>query len=117
MRLLADTVGLMTKPLPSWAGGEEFTYSGLHRFVHDTVSAMLYIDTSGHVRLGRMNNRSKQLQATVREVASHLRFFPALDYQGQSRPYSGLASFVFQGSVKIRIVCHWLHNEGLVVQQ
>jgi hypothetical protein len=116
VRLLPDTVGLMSKPLPAWAGGEEFTYSGLHQFLRDTVSAMLYIDTSGHVRLGRMSNGSKQLQAIIREITPHLRFFPALDYQGQCRPYSGLTSFVFQGSAKIRIVCHWLWGINSVTQ-
>ncbi|MFQ6008028.1 MAG: energy transducer TonB, partial [Candidatus Zixiibacteriota bacterium] len=110
MRLLPDTVGLMSKPLPAWTGGEKFSYSGPHQYLRDTVSAILYIDTSGHVKLGRMNNGSKQLQAVVREICRHLRFFPALDFQGQSCPYSGLTSFVFQGSTKIRIVCHWLHQ-------
>jgi hypothetical protein len=116
VRLLSDTVGLMSKPLPAWAGGEEFSYSGLRLFVRDTVSARLYIDTSGHVRLGRMSNGIKQLQATIREITPHLRFFPALDYQGRCRPYSGLTSFIFQGSAKIRIVCHWLRQPDSVAQ-
>ncbi len=117
IRFLPDTVGLMAKPLPAWAGGEEFTYSGLHRFVRDTVSAMLYIDTSGQVRLGRMSNGSKELQAIIREITPHLRFFPALDYQGRSHPYSGLVSFIFEGSARIRVVCHWLRDGGSADQE
>jgi hypothetical protein len=108
IKLLPDTFGFMAKPLPAWAGGKEFSHPGQHQFLRDTVNVMLAIDSSGHVRLGRMSGGTKQLQAAIREISPHLKFFPALDYQGQCRPYSGLASFIFQGSAKIRIVCHWL---------
>jgi hypothetical protein len=110
VRLLPDTVGLMTKPLPAWPGGEEFTFTGFNRFFRDTVGVQVRIDTSGNIRIRRMSGGNKQLRTSIRKAVSHLKFFPALDYQGQPQPYSGLISFISQGSVKIRIVCHWLHS-------
>lgn len=108
VRLLPDTIGLMAKPLPTKVPGDEFTLTGRHVRFADTVNVGLFIDSTGRATRWRFSKAGKEIQAAVREIAAQLRFFPALDYQGRSHPFSGLVSFVFQGSSRIRIVYHWL---------
>jgi hypothetical protein len=110
VRLLPDTVGLMAAPLPSWSSGYEFSFRGYNSAIRDTISAALYIDTTGQARLERFGSLTEEARRTIRDVTSHLEFYPALDYQGKPHRYFGLVSFIFQASSKIRIVCHWLEQ-------
>jgi len=115
IRLLPDTVGLMSKPLPAKMSGNEFTLAGKHAFYRDTVSAALSVDTTGRVSLRRLTKAGEAMQQAVYKLGERLRFFPALDYQGHPHRFSGLVSFIFQGSPKIRIVYHWLPIDNFVV--
>lgn len=115
IRLLPDTVGLMSKPLPARISGDEFTLAGKHALYRDTVSAVLLVDTTGRVSLRRLTKAGEIMQQAVYELGERLRFFPALDYQGRPHRFSGLVSFIFQGSPKIRIVYHWLPMDNFVV--
>lgn len=117
IRLLPDTVGLMSKPLPAKKSGDEFTLAGKHDFYRDTVGAVLSVDTTGRVSLRRLTKAGEKMQQTVYELGKRLRFFPALDYQGRPHRFTGLVSFIFQGSPKIRIVYHWLPMDNFVVQR
>ena len=117
IRLLPDTVGLMSKPLPARMSGDEFTLAGKHTAFRDTVSAALSVDTTGRATLRRLTKTAEKIQQVVYELGARLRFFPALDYQGRPHRFSGLVSFIFQGSPKIRIVYHWLPMDNFVVQR
>ena len=117
VRLLPDTVGLMSKPLPAKMSGHEFTLAGKHAFYRDTVSAALSVDTTGRVSLRRFTKAGETMQQAVYKLGERLRFFPALDYQGRPHRFSGLVSFIFQGSPKIRIVYHWLPMDNFVAQR
>jgi hypothetical protein len=116
IRLLPDTVGSMSKPLPAKMPGDEFTLAGKHAAFRDTVSAVLSVDTTGRVSLRRFTKAREGLQKAVYELGARLRFFPALDYQGHPQRFSGLVSFIFQGSPKIRIVYHWLPTGHFVIE-
>jgi hypothetical protein len=97
--------------------GDEFTLAGKHTFYRDTVSAALSVDTTGRATLRRLTKAGEGMQQAVNELGGRLRFFPALDYQGRPHRFSGLVSFIFQGSSKIRIVYHWLPMDKFVVQR
>ena len=115
IRLLPDTVGLMSKPLLAKMSGDEFTLAGKHAFYRDTVRAVLSVNTTGRVSLRRFTKAGEVMRQAVNELSARLRFFPALDYQGRPHRFSGLVSFIFQGSPKIRIVYHWLPMDNFVV--
>jgi hypothetical protein len=117
IRLLPDTVGLMSKPLPTVMPGNEFTPAGKYAAFRDTVSAVLSVDDTGRVSLRRLTKTGEKMQQAVYELGERLRFFPALDYQGHAHQFSGLVSFIFQGSPKIRILYHWLPMDNFVVQR
>lgn len=117
IRLLPDTVGLMSKPLPVRMSGDEFTLAGKYAAFRDTVSAALSVDTTGRATLRRFTKAGEGMQQAVYELGARLRFFPALDYQGRPHRFSGLVSFIFQGSPKIRIVYHWLPMDNFVAQR
>lgn len=117
IRLLPDTVGLMSKPLPVRMSGDEFTLAGKYAAFRDTVSAALSVDTTGRATLRRFTKAGEGMQQAVYELGGRLRFFPALDYQGRPHRFSGLVSFIFQGSPKIRIVYHWLPMDNFVAQR
>ena len=117
IRLLPDTVGLMSKPLPARMSGDEFTLAGKYATFRDTVSAALSVDTTGRATLRRLTKAGEKMQQAVYKLGERLRFFPALDYQGRPHRFSGLVSFIFQGSPKIRIVYHWLPMDNFVVQR
>ncbi len=111
VRLLPDTVGLMAKPLPARASGEEFTLAGKHAVIRDTVSAVVSVDATGRASVRRFTEAREEMRQAVFDLGARLRFFPALDYLGRPHRFSGLVSLIFQGSPKIRIVYHWLPTE------
>lgn len=108
VRLLPDTIGLMSKPLLTRMNSDKFTLAGRHVAFRDTVSVALLVDTTGRVSVRRCTGAGKELQQAARELSARLKFFPALDYQGRAHRFSGLMSFIFQASPEIRIVYHWL---------
>jgi hypothetical protein len=110
VRVLPDTVGFMVKPLPARASGDVFRLKAGQQLIRDTVNTVLFIDTSGRARMGQFNRAGKEIVSYVRAFVSRLRFFPALDYEGQPHLFSGLVSFVFQGSQEVRVIYHWLSD-------
>jgi len=117
VRLLPDTVGLMTKPLPAKLSGSEFTLSGRHTAYRNQVSAFISVDVTGSASLRRMSKTGKEVQLAVRElIGRRLRFYPAMDYQGNPQRFSGLVTFIFKASPKIRMEYNWLPITGSIAQ-
>ncbi len=108
VRLLPDTLGLLATPVPARLDGNHYTLSGPHVALIDTVTALLTIDTAGGVRATRVSVGPGHLYDAVRQLASRMRFYPAVDNHGSWRRFSGLATFFFEGSPSIRIRYHWL---------
>ncbi|HWR82129.1 MAG TPA: hypothetical protein VN285_02380, partial [Candidatus Deferrimicrobium sp.] len=108
IRLLPDTVGLLTEPIPAELTPEEFTLGSRQALFIDTVNAVVSVDTLGLAAVHRIGTEVRQLRHTVQEIGRRLQFFPALDTRGNRHPFTGLASFVFDGSTKVRVVYHWL---------
>ncbi|RKX29347.1 MAG: hypothetical protein DRP47_01970 [Candidatus Zixiibacteriota bacterium] len=107
VELLADTVGLMHKPLPRSAGNLEVTSSERRFATNDTVSAVLSIDTSGTVSIRRFSKTSREIHQAIRELGKKLSFYPARDYTGHPKQFTGLVYLIFENSGKIRIDCQW----------
>ena len=109
VRFLPDTVGLMSKPVPQKSCQREMALQLQRRSIAlDTVSAVLAVDTAGKVRLRRFSKESAVATDIVQGVVKRLRFYPALDYSGHPRRYTGLAMFNFQSSSSVRIEYFWL---------
>ncbi|MFH1372853.1 MAG: hypothetical protein ABII79_03550 [bacterium] len=109
VRFLPDTVGLMSKPVPQKSCQSEMALQIQRRSIAlDTVSVVLAIDTAGNVRLRRFSKESAVSADIVKDVVERLRFYPAFDYSGHPRRYTGLAMLNFQSSSIVRISYFWL---------
>ncbi|MBU8933753.1 MAG: hypothetical protein KOO62_07075 [candidate division Zixibacteria bacterium] len=107
VELIADTVGLMRKPVPRRAGELVINVSARAFPTRDTVSAVLMFDTSGNASVRRTNKVSKPIRKAIGELRGRLDFHPALDYAGRPQRFSGLVHLVLDVSGRIRIDCLW----------
>ncbi len=108
VRLLPDTVGLLSPPIPVLAPGDEYTLAGTHAFLHDTVSAVVSVNKGGKATASFISSTNPMLRQAVMKLVRRLAFYPALDFEGEPHFYSGLVHFIFEGSSKVRIEYHWL---------
>lgn len=108
IRLLADTVGIMSVPLPRFDPPDVFLLNGKHQGYLDTVACFVTVDTLGRASLGRMSKAVPEVQSAVRNIIGRLKYFPAVDYSGFPHRFTGLVSLEFNSSAIIRIDHSWL---------
>ncbi len=104
--LFADTVGLMAKPIPRRLPGSSLSLREA-RGIGGTVSAVFAVDTSGAMRASAADVVSRSVWSVLRLMAKRMAFYPARDYQGRPRFYSGPVRLIFDGSEKVRIEYVW----------
>ncbi len=102
-----DTVGLMQYPVCKTSPADSFIISGFNQSLIDTLSAVLSVDTSGAVSLYRVSPTKSPLRGVVRSLESKLKFYPAIDYKGNPRYFSGLVEIIFNASEIVRIKYLW----------
>ncbi len=108
VRLLPDTVGLLTEPLPVNVYNDEFICSDSKVIVKGEVTARVQVDTLGKVKLTGLSSSNKRLKAAVISLLSYLDFFPALDNSGLKIPFNGELDIEFTGSRRVKIRFKWL---------
>lgn len=108
VQFFPDTVGMLDFPLPAFLPGDFYTDSGPHQMYQDTVFVTLSIDDRGKPAIRRFSKTSQEIRNALFESVSSIRFYPALDYAGNSHQFIGLAEFMYDGSAKIRIDYKWL---------
>ncbi|MFQ5498624.1 MAG: hypothetical protein ACE5FH_03040 [Candidatus Zixiibacteriota bacterium] len=106
--VLADTVGLLSKPIRPNIDGERLAVSRAIGGILDSVQVLLSISERGKVSVRRISSGVEKVRSAVRRAADNLKFYPALDYLGNPVPFSGLADFVFSNSTAIRTHFYWL---------
>lgn len=108
VRLLADTVGLMSKPIPRRTPHDQHTLSHPYPLERDTVCVFLKVDTLGKARFVRCNRCSPKVRQAVHRTLRGLTFFPAVDYDGGIKPFRGLICLKFTGDSVVRISYDWI---------
>lgn len=107
IRLLPDTVGLLTKPLPQFFPPNTVTVAGKHISFSDTVIAAVMINREGELSVFRYGKVAPQVRQGIKKLSKAINFFPAMDYSGKPRDFYGLARFIFSNSATIRIEYLW----------
>ncbi|MFZ5980794.1 MAG: hypothetical protein ACOYVF_09200, partial [Candidatus Zixiibacteriota bacterium] len=108
VRLLYDTLGQVSGPLPANIINNEFVCpENLVRIIGET-SYRIAIDTLGKVKLLRTFNNHKEYKKAGQALMPHLQFFPAMDIQGRAQPFEGFIKVTFNGTKKVLIVFPWL---------
>lgn len=114
VRILIDTLGeIMSPPIPR--STRPLTYRsadglGVH---NDTISGRIRIDTLGHVHIGLISNSSARAKKSCRAITDQLLFYPALDFSGRPKNFSGLIYFQFdETSTFVRISLEWLREDN-----
>ncbi|MDD3731845.1 MAG: hypothetical protein PHU88_05660 [candidate division Zixibacteria bacterium] len=108
VRLLPDTVGLLTEPLSVNIDNDEFICSDSKVIVKGEVTARVLVDTLGKVKLTGLSSSNKRLNAAVISLLSYLDFYPALDNSGLKIPFNGELDIEFTGSRRVKIHIKWL---------
>ncbi len=106
VQVIADTVGLMAKPIARRQPGNALTLAEAGGLV-DTVSAVLAVDTAGHVSFRTQDRISPREWQVLRRLSSRMPFYPARDYRGEARYYDGPVRVILDSSEKVRIEYVW----------
>jgi len=106
VQLIADTVGLMVKPIARRQPGNALTLAEAGGLV-DTVSAVLAVDTAGHVSFRTQDRLPPREWQVLRRLSSRMPFYPARDYRGEARYYDGPVRVILDSSEKVRIEYVW----------
>ncbi len=112
VRLVADTLGLMQKPIPALAPpGSLYHIPSGETILRDTIGLRISIDTLGHARLLKVAKATREQRDAYEALVESLEFCPALDWSGHPRPFDGLLLGVSEGSMTIRIRFCWFDGE------
>lgn len=107
VRLLPDTLGEMTPPIPKqeWSGPIEDTVA--LTAVPELVTSRLAIDSLGAGRVFALSSESWRIRSVLNLRAHNRRFFSALDFSGSPRPWQGLVKLRFVTADSIRVWFDW----------
>jgi len=105
--LLADTVGLLSKPQPRQTPGNAIYVTAKVSLRADTIGAVLAIDTAGVAALQLASKVSSSLRTVLRRIIDDYSFYPARNYVGEPVRFRGNVLLVIDGSVRIRIKYVW----------
>ena len=108
LRLIPDTVGLLSVPILRLYPGDEVKFGGRFAKYRDTVVAAIRVDAAGSLSVPRLGSIRKNLRNELMKLLRGLKFFPSVDYQGQPHSMHGLAKITLTGSGIVRIEYFWL---------
>ena len=107
VRLLADTVGLLSKPLPRQTPGNAIHVTAKVSLMADTIGAVIAVDTAGKAALQLTSKVSPSLRSTLRGIIEDYSFYPARNYAGDPVRFRGRVLLITDGSARIRIKYVW----------
>ncbi len=115
VRIYPDTVGLMSLPIPLGYGTGNVNSSNVAKLSEHPLSGRLIVEPGGVMRLSDISpdslsvRDSRKLQLACRQIMGvRVNMAPAMDFQGQSQPYSGLVRFERQSEELVRIDYSWV---------
>ncbi len=110
LRLVADTVGLLSEPILRLYPGDEVKFGGRFAALRDTIVAAVRVNAAGNLSVLRLDHTLDDLRNGLIRLVKSLEFFPAVDYQGKPHPMHGLARLILTGSGIVRIEYFWLSS-------
>jgi len=108
VRLLPDTLGLLSGPYPRNIIGQEFVCPDNAVKIVGEATYRIAVDTLGNVKMLRSLRNNKRLKRGGMVLVSYLKFFPAIDNQGRPRPFDDFIRVTYSGSKKVKIDFLWL---------
>ncbi|MBN1212975.1 MAG: hypothetical protein JXA92_10390, partial [candidate division Zixibacteria bacterium] len=106
VRLLPDTVGLMSPPLPRNIIDNKIVCASDEVFGSGEATALVTVDTLGRVWL--VDAIPSKLKKNVFASVKYMSFFPAFDYQGHRQSFKGYLRLTFQNSKTVGVDILWL---------
>jgi len=110
VRLVPAEIGLLMPAVPRNARQGRLTLSGFSGTLRTRVGATAIIDTLGKGHLRGVSDGTPRLRTVCDSVIQQLRFYPAFDFMGNPRAFTGLMYIEFTGSTTVRIDFAWLNQ-------
>jgi hypothetical protein len=107
LRCIADTVGLLSGPVPKFNPAESVVGASYIERNKDTIAVYLAVSPSGAGGCLRHDEIPAKLSEWIRAKATWMKFYPALDFSGNPQPFAGATYFIFSDSTSIRIDYTW----------
>jgi len=108
VRLLPDTVGLMSPPLPRNIIDNKIVCASIDVFGNGEATVLVAIDTLGKARMVRL--MPPILKKKVLAALPDLKFYPALDFQGRRQPYKGYLRLSFNATKTVSVDMTWFSH-------
>ena len=107
VRLMPDTLGVLAPPIPKREWSAEISHKFLSGMIPDLVSGRIRVDTTG---IGQIDNVSSDYWKARRLLflsAIGMPFFPAFDFSGQARVWSGLVYLKYTTDSTVQVWFDW----------
>jgi hypothetical protein len=108
LRFLTDTAGLIIVPIPREAAPAVYHIPAPSLYKGKTVTVRCSIDSCGISRLTNGKNESEAARKFLNDLASQIRFYPAMDVAGHVHPFEGIARLTIGTEPIVRIEYLWL---------
>ncbi len=111
VRLLPVKLGLMSKPLPRRVPGDSYPLSRAP-LLYGRISASLEVDSLGYTTSWRLSKLGPRERKQAIALVKTIRFFPAVNFDGTTKPFNGLTYLSPEDNTIIRINFDWLPTAG-----
>ncbi len=108
VRLVADTVGLLFRPIPRTDAGDRFGLRAVRPPHWERLVCYAVVDTLGRVRLRPEWQAGGANREMVKVLEQRIKLYPAIDMAGQKQIYRGFITIDVESATNVRISPHWL---------
>jgi hypothetical protein len=112
VRLMPDTLGVLAPPIPRREWSTEISHKFLSGMIPDLVSGRIRVDTTGISRIDNVSSDFWKARRILHLNAFEIPFFPALDFSGRSRVWSGLVFLKYTSDTTAHAWFDWDRSAG-----
>lgn len=107
VRLMPDTLGVLAPPIPKKEWSTEISHKFFSGMIPDLVSGRIRVDTTGMSRIDKVTSDFWKARRILFLNAFEIPFFPALDFSGHSRVWSGLVFLKYTNDSTTQVWFDW----------
>jgi hypothetical protein len=112
VRLIPDTLGVLAPPVPKREWSAEISHKFLSGMIPDLVSGRIRVDTTGISLIENVSNDFWKARRILFLSAFEKPLFPALDFSGRSRDWSGLVYLKYTSDSTVQVWFDWDHSSA-----
>lgn len=112
VHFLPDTLGVMAPPIPKQDWSTKISEKFFSGMIPELISGRIRVDTTGISRIDNLSNEYWKARRILVKSSLEKLFFPALDFSGKPRIWSGLGYLKYLDDSNVQVWFDWDHFRG-----